>query len=197
LAAAFQHGKPSRGMTPTEAEQLADCLSAEAEAQVQQHRKDNGLPRLNDNNRVTNSPSCFPIDTLVWTSQAVPVAARYLGVGDLVESSEGILRLTRIDGCCSELIEIRVGDESIALSPHHRVRLADGRYLAAARVRAGHRLHTRTGRIAVSSVSTRTAEHIIGFGVAERADCFLGRVGIAVEATSGAPPVVAEYRVEG
>jgi hypothetical protein len=198
LVAAFQHGNPSRNFQNDDAEKLAICLVRQADAAAQQHRRDNNKPRLDDErSRVTLSPGCFPLDTLVWTSQAVLVAAEHLEIGDLLETSSGTLRITRIDECFSELVEITLGDEAIALAPAHRVHLADGRHLSADRVRVGHRLRTRTGEISVTCVSRRAPELIIAVAFAHPADCFLGRTGIAVEATSGAPPVVARSRVEG
>jgi hypothetical protein len=199
LAAAFQQGKPSRtpAMTDAEAEKLADCLVKEAEEQLNEHRKDNGLPKLNDNNRVTNSPSCFPMDTLVWTSQAVPVQARYLEVGDRVETAAGTRRIARLDYCFAELFEIFVGDETIALSGSHRVRLADGQQLAANRVRAGHRLRTRDGVVSVVSVGKRDPQRIVAVALDTADDCFVGRSGVAIEAEHRAPPIVAFSQIEG
>jgi hypothetical protein len=191
LYQAFTNGNPQRpGMTPQIAEQLADCLVMQAEDQIAEAREAAGLRpyRPGPTNRVGTPGGCFTMDVLVWMSPSVAVPAEHLGIGDLIETSEGSLSITRVDVCFTELID----DEAIAVSASHRIRLTDGRYLAAHCVRAGHRVATRTGDVRVASVTPRgAAERVLSVGFRRPGDCYLGRSGVAVEATHGAPPVVA------
>jgi hypothetical protein len=192
LAAAFQHGNPSRGMTNKEAEMLADCITNEAIEALQNHRTRRGKPRLNDNSRVTNPRGCFALGTLVWTVTG-PRPVESLARGDALQGPNGIQHVTRTDVCFNNVVEIELdgAGETLSLSSTHRVLLARGRYVAAAMLRAGHELATKAGVPAVvTCVRPREdGARIIGVGVSVQSVAFIGRRGVTVEFPDTGPAV--------
>lgn len=193
LAAAFREAQPARGgMTNKEAEKLADCLVIEAEKALEEFRKKNGLKpaKLGDANRTTTPRGCFAAGTPVWLDETQYAFVESLHEGAVVKAREGPRTVIRARDCVSSLIEINVGDSSVVLSPTHRVRLINGRYIFCDALRRGHKVDTLRGPRNILSTYRHDGTYpIFSFGVGERTECQVGLCGLWIEVPDSGPKI--------
>lgn len=193
LAAAFQHGKPSRGMSNKEAEIYADCLTLQAEKDLENYRRKNNLrpAKLKDSNRTRAPRGCFSAGTLIWLS-----SGRWINVEDLtnvclVENRSGTKRVIRTGDCINELIGIRLGGTSIQIAPFHRLRLSCGKYICADALRRGHELDTKFGpRTIDTTCRIEGSNPVYHFGMGKRTECCIGEMGVWVEVPVSGPEII-------
>lgn len=200
LAAAFQHGKPNRGMTKIEAEQLADCLVVEAEKQQEEHRRAKGKRpyKLNDDNRTHPIRGCFATGTLFWISSDVQIAVEKIPDGVWVETKTAPKKVSRKTTCISELVEIEIEDSLICAAPFHRVRLTNGRFVNIDSLRPGFVVDSMNGPKSISRVSyTDDKKEIFSVGFTQRVQCPIGPLGVWIEIPNTGPKISQYIDVNG
>lgn len=193
LAAALQHGKPSRGMSDKEAEIYADCLVLQAEKELENYRKKNNLrpTKLKDGNRTRAPRGCFAAGTLIWLSGGRWINVEDLTNGCLVENRSGNKRVIRTGGCINELIDIRLAGVSIQIAPFHRLRLSCGKYVCADALRCGHEIDTQFGPRTIDAVDRIEGSNpVYHFGMGKRTECCIGEMGVCVEVPVSGPEII-------
>jgi hypothetical protein len=185
-----REGKTSKQpITDKQAEDLADCLVAEAEAAAKKSAKDNNRT-LDDNTKVKPFPGCLTRGTVVWLASGEPRAVEALAPGDALWTPQGEAPLVRVDLCTHDIVELSLGDTVLRLATYHPLMSDAGEWRRADAYRVGDRVRTVGGPLAVVERRQVTAEPTYRLGLAAPSTCAVGTAGVLASMTHGGPVVI-------
>lgn len=185
-----------RPMTKKQAEDAAKCLVAEAEKAAKKSAKKRNK-KLNNNSRVDRPGGCFAPATLLRLLGGELCPVEQLAPGAWIKTASGSARVTRVDVCHHDLVELRFAGGSVRLASHHRLLDAAGEARRADGLRIGERLATARGTLLLEGTRRIEGLHrIYSIGLSRDDVCLLGADDLLAVLPDSGPPVVRREALE-
>jgi len=170
-----------------DADKLADCIAADAVKTAQEAREAKDQDPLEATTGVQKVEGCFPAATPVWLEDGSCAAAADVVLG---LAARGGLRVTRIDGCVTPVVELSTSRGTVALGYSHRVKMASGHSRRADELRVGQEVSTIFGPCEIRDVRRRLQpEPGFTFGFEAHAATPVGECGVWAEMPWLGPPI--------
>ena len=191
LMAGLEQRRLQNNKSKKKLEQLADCLVAEAEKELQDAHKEQYGKKMKDGEEVEQPGECLSADTIVWLENEERILSANLTSGLQIETADGPMPIIRTDQCRSDLLEVEVLGSRVALAPFHRVLTAYGYSTRADHLKPGHEVLTMKGKATITEIHpNKELVTVYNFGVGRQTACKIGSVGLWVDVPDTGPPVI-------